>query len=80
VFRQIGHDERVHKEESLAQMKGAGSSRTASGFPWPALAEMPLQLKVSPSRPVFSRPTAGRQQAWVGTIAYSCGRPMTWRY
>ena len=33
VFRQIGHDERVHKEESLAQMKGAGSSRTASGVP-----------------------------------------------
>ncbi len=33
VFRQIGHDERVHKEESPGQMKGAGSSRTASGFP-----------------------------------------------
>jgi hypothetical protein len=33
VFGQIGRDERVGKEESLAQMKGAGCSRTVSGFP-----------------------------------------------
>lgn len=33
VFRQIGQDERVHKQESLAQMKDTGPSRTSGGFP-----------------------------------------------
>jgi ubiquinol oxidase len=32
MLRQIGHDERVHKEESVAQVKEVGSSRTTSGF------------------------------------------------